>query len=458
MKEEKVTIATILMIVLSSINFTFAKDKILEYDGRWYRGEIEKSFEVREGSILTMQDIGGDVSVVAEERNDIYIAESFRIDARSESDADEILRDNKAKFTQRGNSIVVDGRDKSRRYSSDYWAKVPEKINIEIHTSGGDIDVSNVLGDVKLSASGGDIDIEGIEGKISARSSGGDVKVRKCGSDLSIETSGGDINISEAEGIFYVKTSGGDIFIRKMEGEGEIITSGGDIDLIEVNGREFIVRTSGGDIQASDINANMRLRTSGGDIIIDDISEKAFLHTSGGDIEVNLADGDLDAETSGGDIYVGEVTGYCNLYTSGGDIEIEKALSNMELKTSGGDIVVLRADGPVYAHTSGGDIEVRKKSKEEIDNHSVDLSTSGGDISISIPENMGAYIDARIEITDRWNRDCDIISDFPINIERTKKGSKIVVTGVGSINNGGDTIKLDTVNGNIVIRKEESER
>jgi hypothetical protein len=392
------------MVVLSVGNFTLAMDKILEYDGRWYRGEVEKNFEVREGGTLIMQDIRGDVSVIAEERGDIYIAESFRIDAHSESDAEEILKSNKAKFTQRGNSVVVDGRNKSRRYSSNYYVKVPKEINIETYTSGGDIDASNVLGDVKLVTSGGDIDIEEIDGKIDVKTSGGDVEVRKCGSDFSIQTSGGDINISEAKGIFYIKTSGGDIFIRKIEGEGEIITSGGDIDLIEVGGREFRVRTSGGDI------------------------------------------------------YVGEVIGYCNLHTSGGDIKVDNALSNIELKTSGGDIVVLRADGPVYAHTSGGDIEVRKKFKEEISSHSVDLSTSGGDIFISIPENMGAYIDARIEITDRWNRDCKIISDFPIDIERIREGPRIVETGTGNISNGGDTIKLDTVNGNIVIRKEESKR
>jgi hypothetical protein len=51
-----------------------------------------------------------------------------------------------------------------------------------------------------------------------------------------IHTSGGDIKISDVAGTNNFKTSGGDVWVKKTEGKLEISTSGGDINLDENKG------------------------------------------------------------------------------------------------------------------------------------------------------------------------------------------------------------------------------
>jgi len=441
-----------ILIVIFPIVLLYASEEKIHFDGLRYVGTIEKTFEVEDGGKLTMKDIAGDVSVIGEARNNVVITEKYRVNAYSESSAEKILMSEKAKFVQKGNTIIVESRDKSRRYDSKFIVKTPNIFDVKIGASGSDLDVQSISGKVELKTSGGDIDIVDIKGEAVIKTSGGDVSATKCTGDVSLTTSGGDIDVHHIEGNLYTNTSGGDINVQYVNGNGELKTSGGDIDISNVTGEEFTARTSGGDIGVDEMKAKVSLYTAGGDIIVGDVQGDIKLHTSGGDIKIKKAGRYLDASTSGGDVYVKEVAGACKLQTSGGDIEIGEALDDVDANTSGGDIIISSAVGAIYTHTSGGNVEAKKILKKGIKDNSIEIGSSGGDILICIPDNMKADVDAEIKITDRW-KDNEIRSDFPLKIERTKKGSKTFITGLGKINGGGDLIKLRTRNGNIKIRK-----
>jgi len=441
-----------ILIMIFPIVLAYALEEKIHFDGLRYVGTIEKAFEVKDGGKLTMKDITGDVSVIGEARNNVIITEKYRVNAYSESAAQKILRREKAKFVQKDNTIIVESRDKSRRYDSKFIVKTPIKFDVKIGSSGSDLDVQSISGEVELRTSGGDIDIVDIKGESVIETSGGDVSATRCTGDVSLTTSGGDIDVHHIEGNLYTNTSGGDINVQYVNGDGELKTSGGDIDISNVTGEEFTARSSGGDIGVDDMKAKVSLYTSGGDIIVGDVQGDIKLHTSGGDIEIKNANRYLDASTSGGDVYVKEVARACKLHTSGGDIEIGEALDDVDVSTSGGDIVISGAAGAIYAHTSGGDVEAKKILRKGIKDNSIEIGSSGGDILVCIPDNIKADVDAKIKITNRW-KDNEIRSDFPLKIERTEKGSKTFVTGLGKINGGGDLIKLRTSNGNIKIRR-----
>ena len=442
----------ILLILIFPVILAYSSEDKMHFDGIRYRGAIEKTFEVKDGGKLIMKYITGDVSIVGEARSSVTVTEKYRINAYSESSAEKILKSEKAKFVQRGNTIIVESRDKSRRYGSNFIVRTPLKFDVDVEASGSDLDVQSISGKVRLETSGGDIDIVDIKGEVNGNTSGGDISASKCMGNVSVTTSGGDIDLRSIEGNLYANTSGGDINVRDVKGNGEVKTSGGDIDISNVIGEEFKARTSGGDIGVDDMDAKIKLHTSGGEIIVGNVQGDIKLHTSGGDVEVKNANGYLDASTSGGGVYVGKVAGACKLHTSGGDIEIGEAQDDVDASTSGGDIIISSAVGAIYAHTSGGDIEAKKLLREGVKDNSIDLRSSGGDIVVYIPDNMKADVNAEIRMSNRWE-DCEIRSDFPLKIERTEKGSKIIITGKGSINGGGDLIKLRTSNGDIKIRR-----
>ena len=120
-----------------------------------------------------------------------------------------------------------------------------------------------------------------------------------------------------------------------------------------------------------------------------------------------------------------------------------------EAETSGGSIKILQARGFIEADTSGGNIEAEMIIDDKnLDTH-VNLETSGGSITLHIPEGLAASVSATLKITRSAKRDYRIYSDFPLTIkgENSRK-----ITAKGDINDGGDRITLSTTNGDIHIK------
>lgn len=180
------------------------------------------------------------------------------------------------------------------------------------------------------------------------------------------------------------------------------------------------------------------------------------LRTSGGGISVKHVDGDIDGRTSGGGIRAEEVTGIVNLTTSGGGIQAENLKGTIVLKTSGGSIAVDGALGNMTAQTSGGpirlsDIEGRVDARTSGggitlrylgENEGINLRTSGGSVTVYMPEEIKASISARTS-------GGSVSTDFPITIEGTLSRSSLE----GTINHGGPDIILRTSGGSIKINK-----
>ncbi len=173
--------------------------------------------------------------------------------------------------------------------------------------------------------------------------------------------------------------------------------------------------------------------------------------TSGGGIAIGPVKGKLWAETAGGAIIVKGAQGTVDVETMGGGISVDGSGGPVRAKTSGGGIDIKGARGHIEAKTAGGGIEAELAIADpEVDTHCT-LETAGGDVTIYLPAELKATIDAELRIEGRSHREYEIISDFPIEIEGGRRMKKIV--GDGDINGGGDLIKLRTTNGDIEIKK-----
>lgn len=368
-----------------------------------------KTFKIAKGGTLLVEieGIGADIAVHAWDKSEV----EMRIIGLSE-EALEDLETSESANTLRIQYIGDRGWGKSR--SARFEFSVPVEINLDLGTSGGDVTVNGrIKGNVALGTSGGDIEVEAVEG------------------DVTTATSGGDIEVGKIEGNVSVKTSGGDVKALEVIGDAKLATSGGDIEAGNVKG-ELQASTAGGDITIGSVEKGLTASTAGGDVTIEDV---------GGDARVS---------TAGGDIIVGKVSGSASLKTAGGDIELLGATGAVEVKTAGGDIECNKVTGSLEAATAGGDISAELNPTGERANR---LETQGGDIRIVIPSDANVTIDARIKIRRGWGGDeeYDITSDFPA---ASHQKDKKLVQGRYVVGSGGATITLETVNGNIEIRKQ----
>jgi DUF4097 and DUF4098 domain-containing protein YvlB len=352
-----------------------------------------ESFTVKKGGQLVVdaENVSADIHIKVWSKSEVLV----KVDGISEEDLEDL------EMKQEGNTVYVEfygRRDWHRRgRHARFIITVPSQFDLDLATSGGDISVDDKL-----------------TGNVDAA------------------TSGGDITIDQVDGGVELATSGGDISARAISGDAEVATSGGDIEVDEVKG-SLSAATSGGDIEVGNIGEDLSAKTAGGDIIIGDVG------------------GDVDAATAGGDVEVGRVQGTADLRTAGGDIEVQAATGDIGARTAGGDIVLSAIEGSVDAETAGGDIEVELTPAGK--RGSV-LETKGGDIVLYLPSNAKVTIEAEIRLHhggyDDDYDEYDIISDFKAESkDKDKRGIRAKYV----LNGGGPRIELETMHGDIEIRK-----
>ena len=151
-------------------------------------------------------------------------------------------------------------------------------------------------------------------------------------------------------------------------------------------------------------------------------------------------------------------------YASGiinGDIYINNFSGTIEASTVNGDISAGNIKGEANVSTVGGDIDVSFKAVSK--DSALYFSTVNGEIDITLPKDVKADILARTMKGDVYSGfDGDIIpgNDMADKAEgssyqyssRTAYYSNFITT---RINGGGNSVYLNTINGNIYIRKGE---
>ena len=122
-----------------------------------------------------------------------------------------------------------------------------------------------------------------------------------------------------------------------------------------------------------------------------------------------------------------------------GEVEVDGVASEVIANTVNGGVIARSAGGPVRAKTVNGQVTVRSGV---VDGSNLDYSTVNGSITIELPATTNASLDMR-------TTNGSVSSDFPVTVEGTFSAHRMH----GTIGNGGPTIKLSTVNGNIRLRK-----
>jgi hypothetical protein len=165
----------------------------------------------------------------------------------------------------------------------------PEKVSVDLKTSGGGISLSNLSGTLDFSTSGGGLHLDKLSGKIHGRTSGGGITVRNANDNIDLSTSGGGIRAENCTGTIKLVTSGGPIDLDVMQGTIEANTSGGGIHGNKIDG-ELSASTSGGSVVLRDLSCSVNASTSGGnmEVTVTELRRYVKLSNSGGSIRLQV--------------------------------------------------------------------------------------------------------------------------------------------------------------------------
>lgn len=277
--------------------------------------------------------------------------------------------------------------------------------------------------------------------------------------DMQIDSSGGAVNIRNVDGSVNGSTSGGNLYLTDMNGVVDLSTGGGNITLTRSN-LDGKVSTGGGEVLMQDVTGNVVGYSGGGNVIHKNASsgedksirnesrvdestgKKIRISKAGGGVNIEQAPQGADVETGGGKIHIGSVQGFVKAKTGGGNVTIDAVDGSVEVTTGAGDVNVTMVGDP----NSGG--------------RDVSILVGTGNIALVVPDGLSAEFNLKLGYTDT-HKPYKIMSDFNLNVESpdewsSKEGtSRRYVYGTGSVAGGKNKIRIETVNGNIYIKKKQ---
>ncbi|MDA0349597.1 MAG: DUF4097 family beta strand repeat-containing protein [Verrucomicrobia bacterium] len=301
--------------------------------------KVEEFFATNGAGVLTLELESSRIEIDTYDGSKVTIAITRSLKTGDRDDLEDELNKVDLTFEQSGNNIRCVLRYENKQSGWSWFGgrssrlnfmavvRIPRTFDVDAKTSGGSVDLNNLLGNAKLHTSGGSIAMENVDGNVTARTSGGGIRAKDCTGDVEMKTSGGSIKAENVDGHVIGRTSGGNVTINDIRGNADVSTSGGSITLETVAGN-LIASTSGGSIKAT---------------IAGQPSKDCNLKTSGGSIYISVAsNANLQIDAS----------------TSGGSVKTDLSLAGVEAKRSSmkGQ---LNAGGPILkSRTSGGSIHI----------------------------------------------------------------------------------------------------
>jgi hypothetical protein len=299
--------------------------------------------------------------------------------------------------------------------------RVPRSYNARIKSSGGGISITGVSGVFTGSTGGGEIEIDRVKGDVRLTTGGGDVTVTNSSVDGYVTTGGGEVRISGNTGRLRGSSGSGEIYIQPGR-DGSTSTASLDASTsTTVDGTTTTTRLGDDPVRRSFGTRGIQRFRSGGDITLAAAPDGARVTTGGGAIRIGPSGGEVYATTGGGTIQIGP------------------------------------AAGSVIAQTGAGEITVKFIGAGP---HSADLTTGNGRIVLVIPENISATLELESAYTNNLGHRTTIQSDFPLTLTETSDWDASVgtprryVRARKTLGNGGGIIRVRSVNGDVVVRRE----
>ncbi|MGH7604217.1 MAG: M56 family metallopeptidase [Gemmatimonadaceae bacterium] len=292
---------------------------------------------------------------------------------------------------------------------------------------------------------------------------------------LTLKSSGGSLSMAGVSGSFSGTTGGGEINLERMNGQVNLETGGGDV-VVRDSRLSGSVRTGGGVVRMMNVTGNMKgySGTTGISTVYTDSAEANYGSGSGAGIGTSSSSSSSSFTFVGPTNGAGSSSSQIMMASAGGPISLRAAPNGARVVTGGGRIRIGASDGFVYAETGGGAIDVGPSrgsvqvqtgagdvniELEGPDAHSVNIASGTGNITVVAPSDLNATLDLESAYTENLGHKTRITSDWPVtptetsNWDATEGTPRRYVRVRQNIGRGGALIRVRTVNGNIVLKR-----
>lgn len=233
--------AVVLLVVgLLSANISLAQDKSEtrkgdEFCQNWNSSDRGNYNEVREytvssgGTVTVDGGANGGVSVIGEDRNDVFIRACVQGYAKTDEEARNLVKginvQTNGVIKAEGPADAQKGWGENKGWGVSYRVHVPRNSDLKLTTHNGGIKISGVNGNMEFSALNGGIKLNEVGGNVKGKTVNGGIKIELAGnswrgSGLDVQTTNGGVQVSMpknyAANVETSTVNGG--FVSEIEG------------------------------------------------------------------------------------------------------------------------------------------------------------------------------------------------------------------------------------------------
>ncbi len=226
----------------------------------------------------------------------------------------------------------------------------------------------------------------------------------------------------------------------RITGDGSGLRAHADLVIEVPAGKRVAVFLGVGRVDAENVDGRLRVSTSSGDVAFTGVRGTTNIGTGSGDVRLAQVTGDVSAATGSGDVTVQGVRGgSVVLRTGSGDVTGSTLVgTRLDVDTGSGDVKVGGVSAPTcILRTGSGDIRVGLTGSPE----TVRVSTGSGDVTLALPEGMGAKLRAS-------SGSGDINHSLPVTLVRQREGLL-----EGTLGDGRGTLEVSTGSGDIHLTR-----
>jgi len=303
-----------------------------------------------------------------------------------------------------------------RRITTKFWATakfraiVPERTPLNVRTRTGSTLAAGPLGPTDVRTRYGAVTVSGVDGNVNLESYNGKLALEHCdGRTVQLATQHGSIDLDT------IATNKCSAHTRS----GSIVAENVKATVVDLESRY-------GKIDASGIRGSFEATTNSGSLTLEG--------QTGGDVRLTTTYGAITVK--------GATAEVLDATTRNGAVRLEDVRGDVAAQSKYGNVFVRGALATVKATSGNGTVEVDAEPGSKPDANWSIVSTYGS-LTLHVPQGFSAGVRA----TTRYG---NVDTEIPIVVQG-KVGRQTTLTG--QIGVGGPTVRMDTRNGSIFIKR-----
>jgi len=271
--------------------FEMANIDLWDITGNSYHFTEHYEKEVPGGSSIDIINRFGNVEVVPAETDRIVVDVDKTVVAANSSAAADVSKQFLYSIEQDGSRYRVvsnynrdENRIRGRRFKTSLVVKVPKRSAIVLDNRNGNVDLSGLTGDQKITNSFGNVTLTGITGAVSISNRNANVTLHEIGGATTITNEFGNVEVRKIAGTLDLRDRNGNVEVEEVKGDTKISQAFGGIEARDIQGS----------LEISARNTQVEVSRVEKDVVVDNQFHSIRLDGVKGSVKVTTRNGNVD--------------------------------------------------------------------------------------------------------------------------------------------------------------------